>query len=155
MTILMQTVMGGQQGATAIDEKPASDISPIKVLLVEDNPGDARLIQIMLEGAGNGGVDQDVLAICGAAGLPFPEPIPLEEPETYSATASRSQSMFRSLTSVCWNDANGNTTVPSSATLTITYRTTSAVAASTTGLRCLSLRMSGLTPGARAMRMYS
>jgi len=56
----------------------------------------------------------------------------LEEPETYSATASRSQSMFRSLTSVCWNDANGNTTVPSSATLTITYRTTSAVAASTT-----------------------
>jgi len=50
----MQTVMGGQQGATAIDEKPASDISPIKVLLVEDNPGDARLIQIMLEGAGNG-----------------------------------------------------------------------------------------------------
>src|SRR5882762_10159255 len=85
-----------------------------------------------LEGAGNGGVDQDVLAICGTAGLPFPEPIPLEEPETYSATASRSQSMFRSLTSVCWNDANGNTTVPSSATLTITYRTTSAVAASTT-----------------------
>src|SRR5882672_3345959 len=56
-----------------------------------------------LEGAGNGGVDQDVLAICGAAGLPFPEPIPLEEPETYSATASRSQSMFRSVTSVCRN----------------------------------------------------
>ena len=35
--------------------------------------------------------------------LPFPEPIPLEEPETYSATASRSQSIFCGMASVCRN----------------------------------------------------
>jgi hypothetical protein len=34
--------------------------------------------------------------------LPFPEPIPLE-PETYSATASRSQSIFCGMASVCQN----------------------------------------------------
>ncbi len=33
--------------------------------------------------------------------FPFPEPVPLEEPEIYSATASRSQSIFRGVASVC------------------------------------------------------
>src|SRR5262249_16418190 len=35
--------------------------------------------------------------------LPFPEPVPLWEPETYSATASRNQSVFRGVASVCRN----------------------------------------------------
>jgi hypothetical protein len=35
--------------------------------------------------------------------LPFPEPVPLEEPETYSATASRNQSIFCGVASVCRN----------------------------------------------------
>ena len=35
--------------------------------------------------------------------LPFPEPIPLEEPETYSATTSRNQSIFCDMASVCRN----------------------------------------------------
>src|SRR5215467_15540132 len=35
--------------------------------------------------------------------LPFPEPVPLWEPETYSATASRYQSVFRGVAFVCRN----------------------------------------------------
>src|SRR5690349_18259940 len=37
-----------------MEASQAQDLAPVSVLLIEDNPGDARLIQLMLDEAGNG-----------------------------------------------------------------------------------------------------
>jgi sigma-B regulation protein RsbU (phosphoserine phosphatase) len=63
----METGITEERPVDAAREKFSPEESPIKVLLVEDNPGDARLIQIMLTEAGNGLFRIETVERLGAA----------------------------------------------------------------------------------------